>query len=85
MNYCGDEFLEHAEILTKINETWTQIETRHSTECALLRAKQKYLNNVDGLAGPLAGLAGWADDACWAWAVWAVDRHTIKTIENETF
>jgi hypothetical protein len=35
-----------------------------------------------GLAGPLAGWAGWAGGACWAGAV---DQHTIETIENETF
>ena len=46
--------------------------------------KPKYFNNIDGLAGPLAGWVGWAVGACWAWAVWAVDQHTVKTIENET-
>ena len=68
----------------------TQLETHHPTEYALLRAKPKTNDNVDGLAGPLAGWAAWAGGACWAWvvwalwAVWAVDQHTIETIGNET-
>ena len=56
--YCGDEFLGNAEILTKANRNLTQLETHHPTEYALLRAKPKYVDNVDGLAGQLAGWAG---------------------------